>query len=595
MELVDREGAESPSRRGLLKLLGAGGAGAALVAALPAGSAQAAPAHESAIVVSPRDYGAVGDGSADDTEAVQAALTAAAGATVVLDGAFRITADVTVSPFTAVRGLGGNGVVDTNVSVYDSFARSSLVLDGGSTVHVLRGAVLDGFALLRAGLLQPANTVARARTMLSQYRGTAITSRGFDASDIVLSNLSIFGHDLAVDIDGSDPTRYAGRSNLTNIRIDCLQGVRIKDVADVARITSVHAWPFLTYIGGVSNADPASYDILGRPGAAFTVIGACDWAQLMQCFSYGYNYSVIISGASNIQLIDHQADNVQVDPSANTGKPVYRTAGVLLRDDSENLRMINCTVVSHPTAVQCAVGGSRSARKSVIVTGGLFICFAKAIDLVSGNAIIDGPEIECASAAVYVHSSMGNVSSRLGGVGGTDGTHVRTVYQVEAGHAGQLVLDVPLYEPAPSGGVPSVDAQLDVPLDILRSGRASISGDVVPIDYSPVLKSGTQVVRAPVDYASFTVRGRIVTLEAQLRVSAHDLGPARSLQLELPLPARHATGLVAEWEGGDGARLAAASAAAHAGTATVAVPLALDRGRGRTAVLRVIGEYLLDR
>ncbi|MBS2538399.1 hypothetical protein KGQ20_37185 [Catenulispora sp. NF23] len=72
-----------PSRRGLLWTAGVGAAGAAL-ATTPVAASPAAPATTGSAVRNVRDFGAVGDGSADDTNAFAAAVAAAAGGPVLL-------------------------------------------------------------------------------------------------------------------------------------------------------------------------------------------------------------------------------------------------------------------------------------------------------------------------------------------------------------------------------------------------------------------------------------------------------------------------------------------------------------------------------
>ena len=132
----------TPTRRAFLRSFATG---AMLSTALPAEVQAQAPRHNEPFSV--LDFGAIGDGNADDTEAFQKALAAAAkvpnGRTVVVPGGtYRITSPLTVQS-TLLLGLAAGGwPADSRplptLRVDVPAPQACIIADTGASLHGLR-------------------------------------------------------------------------------------------------------------------------------------------------------------------------------------------------------------------------------------------------------------------------------------------------------------------------------------------------------------------------------------------------------------------------------------------------------------------------
>ena len=119
-----------------------------------------------------RDFGAVGNGTVDDTAAFRAAITAGAGKTVLIpDGTFRISAPVTVPAGTTMTGTG---------TIHQTSAgRSGLVLSGS-------GVTVEGVTLLGS---RTSNVYAGGEDAI---RGAG-ASTGSPLTNIMIRSVTISG------------------------------------------------------------------------------------------------------------------------------------------------------------------------------------------------------------------------------------------------------------------------------------------------------------------------------------------------------------------------------------------------------------------
>lgn len=167
--------------------------------------------------ISVKDFGAVGDGTTDDTTAVQNALTAAAGRRLFFpNGTYLVTADLSVSEdYTILEGEGAGSVIKLSGCKihYDAITKATHIF--GCDIHNLK--------IQRTGTAGPAihmegqNTMGIARWNMS---GVHITSTGsgmqleaawiWTMTACVISDCGTHGIDIVVAADGNSSVN-AGR------------------------------------------------------------------------------------------------------------------------------------------------------------------------------------------------------------------------------------------------------------------------------------------------------------------------------------------------------------------------------------------------
>lgn len=196
-----------------------------------------------------RDYGAVGNGTTDDTAAIQAAIDAAAalGGGTVLLGPRRYlvaAADLTVKNGVFLRGRASAGGwrVDGNFTTVNY----AILLDSARTIRVQRNAGVDGLAILRRGMTTPGN-LRQGLDAAAAFAGTAITvgdggggNTAGNGADSTLCGLLILGFHWGIYSEGN------ARLRVKDVTGDCRNGLYLGRAFDVCRISEVNWHPLVT-------------------------------------------------------------------------------------------------------------------------------------------------------------------------------------------------------------------------------------------------------------------------------------------------------------------------------------------------------------
>jgi hypothetical protein len=196
-----------------------------------------------------RDYGAVGNGTTDDTAAIQAALNAAAsaGGGVVLVGPRRYlidSADLVIPANVTLQGGSdpGGWRVDGNFAALPY----CLLLNSARTIRLRRNAALEQMAILRKGFTTPA-TLRQALDAAAAFAGTAVSigdgttgSSSTNATDASVRGLLIIGFAWGIRSDGSSRTR------IRDVLGDCTNGLYLGKSYDIAHNERINWHPLAT-------------------------------------------------------------------------------------------------------------------------------------------------------------------------------------------------------------------------------------------------------------------------------------------------------------------------------------------------------------
>lgn len=363
-------------------------------------------------VVSVKDFGAVGDGVVDDTEAFASAMASlgGTGGTVRLadGGRYLIDGALTIPDHCALVGgyiNPGEKLPGTSAD-YDALG-PTLVVNPSVTITLGDSSSIKGCQVLRKGLDLPFVDAAAATTGVAAFDGTAITIAGADA---YVGDVLILGFDHAI-VGNKERTRCV------RVYGDCTNGISLANVYDVARLEDCHFWPWTTV-----HQTWTTDTLLTRTGKAFVLTGGDGWSKFSECFSFGY--------ATGFE-------------AANTGSPTFESCGTDypnslssssigfdLSGSTSEARLIGCQWAAQGTGLRVNTTGSgahtvvgctgwQNDGYSVQVSGGRAVVVGNtfrgtavgvALDSGADACVIGGNQFSDFATPLSIHATPAGVS-----------------------------------------------------------------------------------------------------------------------------------------------------------------------------------------
>ncbi|WP_186270323.1 hypothetical protein [Burkholderia gladioli] len=271
-----------------------------------------------------------------------------------------------------VAGVGSPG---TNVSTPYAAMGGALLLDVDASLRIHSSASIHGALIRPYGMTFP-------QVDSSQWASTAIQLMGDDTN--VLRSM-ILGFGQAISGGGVQ------RPNVSYCKIDCVNGIDLEEVLDIAMLEKIHFWPFAT-IATVNK--PSNWS--DRNGAAVRLHNTVDWANVLDVFAYNYDYGVILSGVAQATVANFKTDG-PFTVARGTGRE--GTVGILVEDGSQATRIITPQINSAQFSL--VVNLPKGPGYCVTVDGG---------SLNSSGNPLTGPYD---GAAVLVQGGDVNLNTRL--------------------------------------------------------------------------------------------------------------------------------------------------------------------------------------
>lgn len=301
-------------------------------------------------IVGVQQYGAVGNGTHDDTIAIQSALAiVSAGGGGVVHIPYGLTCLITSNttiPSNVV--LTGGGIIKGNPGNNSSAPYLSqggaIILSTSATITLSSSAAITGLLIRPAGMTFP-------QTDSSTWTGTALTITGDDST---VSGCLVIGFNAAVVATG------AQRPKVFDLLFDCNNGVEVTNCLDIAQIHRCHGWP---YANIALASKPSNWS--DRSGIAYNIHDTVDWANIVDCFAYNYTYGGITNNVAQTSWVNFKTDG-PFTVSAGTGRT--GTTGLLVEGTSTSTRIINPQINSAQFSV--VVNVPTTPGYSVRISGG---------------------------------------------------------------------------------------------------------------------------------------------------------------------------------------------------------------------------------
>jgi hypothetical protein len=284
--------------------------------------------------VSVNDFGAVGDGITNDTNAFQAAIDAMAlqgGGTVTFTNRYLIDTNLSIKDYVTLEGPLGlpDELLPGNSASYETQS-GVLILNSSATITVLDGASIGNCLVVRKGLDLPFTDASSATTGVAAFAGTAFTVGGAGA---YFHHLLILGFTQAIYSINKE------RIRCEYVMGDNTNGIHIETCFDISYIENCHFWPWTT-----THQSWTTNILLTRSGCAYRFRNTGDWNKFTNCFSYGYSLGFDIDSCDHVTLIGCGTDFVGNLSATNVGTQIKGT--------SSNVALIRHQAAAQGTGVE---------------------------------------------------------------------------------------------------------------------------------------------------------------------------------------------------------------------------------------------------
>jgi hypothetical protein len=312
-------------------------------------------ANRFADVANVKDFGAVGDGVADDTAAIQAAVNSLGtlGGMVFIPSSMRcrVNSSITLNEKCSLVGTSDNLVGSLTIVTQRG---SSIILDNNATIIMAgRSTRIEGINIYKFGLVPGGKTAAE---VIALCTGDAIEVRDRDCAIIKCTIIGFYNAII------NYAPYAASRLFVSNVFIDCRNGITSQASGDVTRIENVHCWPIL---------GDGEYDswLNTRTGlVAFNFNTFQDWTKLTNCFCFGYETGYKFENASTVELIGCQADYPPATPAGNAGPTPSRvqtpngSSGISISGLSNTISIVGCVTAGSDVGIKV---NSTSGQSSI--------------------------------------------------------------------------------------------------------------------------------------------------------------------------------------------------------------------------------------
>ncbi len=283
-------------------------------------------------------YGAQGDGAADDTGAIQAALNDAAakgGGIVFLPrGNYRIATHLRVPAQTTLAGVWR---APTASSQYQG--TTLLAVEGAGSTSSIPFITLQGNNSTLEGvtIYYPNQVISNAPTPYPW------AIRGGGGDNVTVQNVLLVNPYLGLDL----ATYPSGRHLVRGVYGQpLLVGIAVDQCYDIGRIMDIHFWPFWTgdtRVQAFQSSRAVSFDFMRT-----------DWEVVQDIFSWGYNigarFRASTHGAMNGQMSNINFDNVDIGLQLTDTQPYAVHIA--------NLNLANAGGGTHHIGIQALPGAS---------------------------------------------------------------------------------------------------------------------------------------------------------------------------------------------------------------------------------------------